>query len=146
MMTSGASALFIDTNILVYATNLSSPLYKVALDKLVKARQSGTELIISIQTLREFLATTVRLKIQSMPDILQDLKAFQNDFKVVEDNLRVFNALENIVQNFQVGGRKIYDANIVATMVTYQISHLLTHNVADFNRFVPLITVVPLVP
>ena len=38
------------------------------------------------------------------------------------------------------------DTNIVATMQAYNITHLLTHNIADFQRFEDHITVVPLEP
>jgi hypothetical protein len=55
--------------------------------------------------------------------------------------------LEIPVENIEIGEhRVVIDANIVATMVANNISHLLTHNVADFTRFAPYITVVPLMP
>jgi predicted nucleic acid-binding protein len=44
-----------------------------------------------------------------------------------------------------VGGKQIHDANIVATMQTYGIDKLLTHNTVDFARYQSLITVIPLV-
>jgi len=34
-----------------------------------------------------------------------------------------------------IGGKRVHDANIVATMMAYGIPKLLTHNVADFERF-----------
>jgi len=45
-----------------------------------------------------------------------------------------------------MGGRQVHDANIVATMQVYGITHLLTHNTDDFARFAHLITVVLLQP
>jgi len=44
-----------------------------------------------------------------------------------------------------LGGKQVHDANIVATMQAYGISHLLTHNIADFKRFESFITIVSLV-
>ena len=44
------------------------------------------------------------------------------------------------------GGKQVYDANIVATMVSGGIRRLLTHNVGDFRRFSPWIDVIPLQP
>jgi hypothetical protein len=40
-----------------------------------------------------------------------------------------------LVRQVEVGGKHIHDANIVATMLAQNITHLLTHNVADFRRF-----------
>ena len=44
------------------------------------------------------------------------------------------------------GGKQVHDANIVATMLVCGVSRLLTHNTADFARFSPWITVIPLGP
>ena len=44
-----------------------------------------------------------------------------------------------------VGGKQVHDANIVATMNVLGVTHLLTHNVRDFERFRNLITILPLV-
>ena len=42
--------------------------------------------------------------------------------------------------------RWFVDTNIVATMLTYGFSTLLTHNTADFVRFASLIRIMPLTP
>jgi hypothetical protein len=44
------------------------------------------------------------------------------------------------------GGKQIFDANIVATMMTGSIRRVLTHNVGDFRRFSAWIDILPLVP
>jgi predicted nucleic acid-binding protein len=49
-----------------------------------------------------------------------------------------------VVQQFPIGCKQIYDANIVATMLTYDIPALLTNNTEDFARFTGAITVLPL--
>jgi len=61
-----------------------------------------------------------------------------------EDTHAVSTRLFTLVATAHLGGRQIHDANIVATMATYGIRHLLTHNVADFNRFAAVITIIPL--
>ena len=43
-------------------------------------------------------------------------------------------------------GRQVHDANLVATMRRHQIPYLLTYNTADFDRYQPWITILPLVP
>ena len=41
-------------------------------------------------------------------------------------------------------GRRVHDANSVATMLDYDLRCLLTFNLVDFRRFTRLITIEPL--
>ena len=140
--------LFVDTNVLVYATNELSPWHGAANAALQNARQLGIELVVSTQVLREYLSAATRESHAGcgipVPDILENLHTFQREFTVVEDTRPVLAALENLLQNFSVAGKQVHDANIVATMQLHGIRHLLTNNGEDFARFSQLITVVPL--
>ena len=140
--------LFVDTNVLIYATNESSPWHGLANAALQEARQLGIELIISTQVLREYLATATRLNASGSgiprADIFENLQTFQHEFTVVEDTRPVAAALENLARNVTVAGKQVHDANIVAAKQVYGIRHLLTNNGDDFARFAQFITVVPL--
>lgn len=140
--------LFVDTNVLIYATNESSPWHSLANATLREARQLGIELIISTQVLREYLATATRLKASGsgipLEDIFENLQTFQREFTVVEDTRSVAAALENLARSVAVSGKQMHDANIVAAMQVYGIPHLLTNNGDDFARFAQFITIVPL--
>ena len=63
---------------------------------------------------------------------------------IAEDGPAVTERLLTLVRQHAVTDNQIHDANIVATMMTYDIHHVLTHNIADFSRFSDLITVLPL--
>ena len=53
--------------------------------------------------------------------------------------------LADFLRTISLSGKQIHDANIVATMLTYNIPILLTtNNIADFKRFSHLITILPL--
>ena len=65
-------------------------------------------------------------------------------YATVEDNRIVLKTLGDLLQKISVSGKQIHDANIVATMMTHGIRHLLTHNTGDFTRFSAFITVLPL--
>jgi predicted nucleic acid-binding protein len=148
MKMTGVDRLFVDTNVLIYATNASSPWHGLANAALQEARQLGIELIISTQVLREYLATATRLSgtDSGIPfaDIFENLQTFQSEFTVVEDTRLVAVALENLVRSVAVAGKQVHDTNIVAAMQIYGIRHLLTNNGDDFARFAQFITVVPL--
>ncbi len=43
--------------------------------------------------------------------------------------------LIELIQGLDLKGRRIHDANVVATMLAHGMSLLLTENVADFSEF-----------
>ncbi len=149
MVTTGDNSAFVDTNILVYASIPESPFHLVALNAIQALEQAGTELWISRQVLREYLATLTRPQAFTEPipiaSLLSEIRFFVNRFRVAEDSPQVTERLLTLMEQVPVGGRQVHDANIVATMQAYGIDQLLTHNIADFNRFSELITVLPLV-
>lgn len=54
------SAVFIDTNVLVYATITAAPFYQQARSAIRDREDEGAELWLSRQVLREYLATLSR--------------------------------------------------------------------------------------
>ncbi|MEO5372141.1 MAG: hypothetical protein H7833_18895 [Magnetococcus sp. DMHC-1] len=68
--------------------------------------------------------------------------AFQRRMAVCDDHALVSTHPVQIFEEFPVGGKQVHDANIVATMLTYGMSTLVTYNVTDFRRFDGLIRLV----
>jgi predicted nucleic acid-binding protein len=139
----------VDTNILVFATDASSPFGLAAETELELWRRQGTALYISVQVLREYLAVTTRPALNQTtppdyPAILGNIVTFRSSFHVLEDTRIVSEKLGELVQRFAVRGRQIHDASIAATMITHGVPHVLTHNGSDFTRYAPFITVHPL--
>ena len=60
MKTAASNRLFVDTNVLVYASVLPAPLHEVAVQALHRQQTVGTETWISRQILREWMATVTR--------------------------------------------------------------------------------------
>jgi predicted nucleic acid-binding protein len=150
MATAAVEPLFVDTNILVYSTVVTAPLHAAALQKLEAFEQAGVELWISRQVLREYMATLTRPQTYTMPlppaSVAADVIYFQSAFRIAEDGPAVTANLLTLLRTIPIGGKQVHGANIVATMQAYRMTRLLTHNTADFARFAPLITVIPLVP
>jgi predicted nucleic acid-binding protein len=148
MTTGDDNAVFLDTNVLVYATVPESPLHLLALNTIQNLEQAGHELWISRQVLREYMATLTRPQVFTEPISTQALTAairsFQIRFQIAEDNLQVTERLLSLMEEIFSGGKQVHDANIVATMLVYKIPQLLTRNTNDFARFSELITVLPL--
>ena len=147
MARSSDRRIFVDTNVLVYAAVRESPWHGICRKRLAEYYASGVELWISRQVMREYMATLTRpqtyARSQPVSAITQDMGRFEKQFHIAEDGPIVMSKLLELINRFSVGGKQIHDANIVATMLAYDVPELLTHNTADFERFVSLIGVLP---
>lgn len=150
MATMVAEPVFIDTNVLIYAKQSLSPWHASAVAKLQDHAAAGHPLWISRQTLREYLSAMSRPGALTTPvpmsALIADVRSFESQFLVAEDGPGVTAHLLSLLSTVACGGKQVHDANLVATMMAVGIPKLLTHNVADFNRFAAWITVVSLVP
>jgi predicted nucleic acid-binding protein len=149
MATTAADPVFVDTNILVFANTATAPFHVEAQAVLQSFAVSGTELWISRQILREYLATLSRPQSFTAPlpvtTLFADITRFQTEFRIAEDGPAVTANLLALLMMTPVGGKQVHDANIVATMQTHGLRRLLTHNTADFARFGAIIQVEPMV-
>ena len=145
----GANSIFLDTNILIYLTDPASPWHEIAFSTVQKLRAEPTQLVISYQILREFLAVATKIVVTQrkgeLEDIVVNIQTFREEFLVLQETDLVFNTLISITNRVAVAGKQIHDANIVATMYVHGINRLLTHNAKDFARFASYINVIPLV-
>ena len=100
VMTAGDD-LFVDTNILVYATDTLSPWNMAAVGSLQNAIDTGTTVVISPQIISEYLAVASRSSLTiGMPQlatIIGNIQMFRRRFRVVEENDAVIDALLNLM-------------------------------------------------
>ncbi len=75
--------------------------------------------------------------------MLDNVHLFRSQLRVVFNTELVLDHLLALIRSIPIAGRQVHDANIVATMQVYGVTHLLTHNTKDFERFAHLITIVP---
>lgn len=140
--------MLVDTNILVFSTQETSPRHRAANARLYDLHSRSEPLWVSRQTLREYLAVVTRPQGLRRPlssnVAVSDIRQFERLFAIAEDGEVVTSTLLDLVERFPVTGAQIHDANVVATMLTHGINRLLTDNVTDFTRFSSLIEVVPL--
>lgn len=150
MTTGAAKRVFLDTNVLVYATVAEAPFHEIALQAIAAQTQAGAELWINRQVLREYLTVLTRTQIFANPipiaTVIAAVRVFEQRFNVAEDNAEVTERLLALLAQIPSGGKQAHDAYIVATMQTHDIQQLLTDNAEDFARFAQFIAVLPLVP
>jgi predicted nucleic acid-binding protein len=141
-------ACFVDTNVLVYAASSGAPLHQRASEELRQRHESGQELWVSRQVLREYLATLSRAQTFAKPrsarELASDIRYFLSHFRLAEEGSAVTEKLLELIEEVEIGGKQIHDANVVATMLVHGIPALLTHNTRDFARFSQVIRVIPL--
>lgn len=141
----GNGALFVDTNILVYANVATAPLHREALAALETAHQTGRPIWVSRQVLREFIAARTRPQTFAKPSpvqvVVERVRFFESRFQVADDTAEVSGQLLKLMASYEIGGKQVHDANIVATMLAYGIPCLLTHNAEDFKRFGGIINI-----
>ena len=139
-----ADPIFIDTNILIYATMSQSPFNKVAQQTLQRLNSDGAELWISRQILREYLAVLTRTPAYGGPipmrTLTSEIASFTKQYNIAEDSANVMTNLLNLISRVTVVGPQVHDANIVATMQARGIERILTRNIRDFNLFAAYLT------
>lgn len=136
--------LFIDTNILVYASWPAAPLHQQAREALAAYAGAGTLLVISRQVLREFLATLHRPRTGlAIADLAAEVRQIEASYAVVEDGPAITAQLLTLLE---AGASQVHDTNIAATCIVTRISFILTNNPDDFDRFHPQLTPIPLLP
>jgi predicted nucleic acid-binding protein len=148
MTDANRGAWFVDTNILIYAVDPTSPWNAGAMAGLASATQKGISLCVSPQVLREFLAVATRPKSNGdqppLAPVMENLRRFMRAFRVLSEDEAVVAELLRLLDRIPARGKQIHDANIIATMVAHGVSTLLTHNRADFKRYAKMIEIVGL--
>ncbi len=143
-MTNVADPIFVDPNIIVYASWSAAPLHQQARQALAQAADAGAPLMISRQVIREFLATLNRPRSGlALLDLIAEVQAFDKSFLIVDETAATTVALLSLLP--QASGMRVHDVNIVATMQVMGIQRLLTNNPNDFAIFKHMITIMPLV-
>ena len=143
-----ADPVFVDTNVLVYATRPSAAQHASAQASLARLEGEGSSLWVSAQVLREYLAAVTRPQATApalpMATAITDVRRFRAAFDVAEERPNVLHRLLHLLTTYSSSGRQVHDANIVATMLEHSIRRLLTFNAGDFRRFAGIIDIEPL--
>lgn len=147
-MVTMAGKAFVDTNVLLRAINRAMPLHQQAKALIEQMWDDGVELWISRQVIREYVAQVTRPQLDKPPlsveQVMTQVDMLQSLFSVADETLQTTIKLMDLLKEFPTGGKQIHDANIVATMLVYDIDSLLTQNIEDMKRFASKIKILPL--
>ncbi|MDZ4770519.1 MAG: type II toxin-antitoxin system VapC family toxin [Chloroflexota bacterium] len=140
--------VFVDTNILL-RTILSQMKQHAEVDALVKRTlREGAELWINGQVIREFIVQATHPRTLTEPltieQVVQEIEVAKPLFRVADETEAVRDKLLELLRQYPTQGKQVHDANLVATMLAYEIDTLLTLNVDDLKRFEDKIKIISL--
>jgi predicted nucleic acid-binding protein len=132
--------LFLDTNVLVAATDESRPFHAVARKLIARGHAAGLHGATSGQVVREYLVVATRpLSANGLglspADALQNIEKMTRRLQFCEESESVSLRLRSLVGAREHTGKAIHDANIVATLMEHGIDLLATENPEDFSGY-----------
>ena len=136
-------AYLVDTNIIVRGSDPGDPNYHLAKYAVEMLRLAGQSLCLSRQNLIEYRNVATRPIDKnglgmSVTEADKELTRLESVFITLPDNDFIYAKWRTLVTAKAVSGRQVHDARLVAVMLTYGITHILTFNDLDFVRFVSL--------
>ena len=130
----------LDTNILLRYIVANHPLNEHTVEATEQLKASNEKLFITSQNLIEFWNVATRPEQRNGLGLTLDrtkdkIKLLKKIFILLPDTPSVYLTWEQLVTNYQVKGVNVYDTRLVAFMLVHKISHILTFNTKDFQRF-----------
>jgi predicted nucleic acid-binding protein len=71
----------------------------------------------------------------SVDQVLAQIQTLLPSLMILDEPLASADLLRTLVQRYQIRGKNVHDANIVAVMLAHGVRRLATYNQADFERF-----------
>ena len=138
--------LFVDTNVLLSATDESRTHHRAACRLIGESGARGLHLAASGQILREYLVVATRpVEVNGLglavADATANLHQFLRHLHSYDETETVAKRLRDLGLGRGLRGKRFHDANIVATMATHGIRTLVTENEDDFAAFDEIETV-----
>ena len=132
--------LFLDTNVLLTATDSARPLHGEAVRMLEEADSHGLHLAISGQVIREYLSASTRSTASNglglgVHEAILNLGQFLERTMLLEENEAATHQTVKLVDSLKIKGNRVHDAGLAGTMVAHHLRYLVTENGRDFLQF-----------
>ncbi len=138
----------LDTNIILRLAEPKHPMYPLALNGLAYLTKNHYEYFIVDQNLIEFWRSCTRPKDKNglgmtVEKATVELTKLETLFSVLPACQEVYPQWRDLVIKYQVKGVNVHDARLVASMLVYNLTHILTFNSDDFRRYLEITIVNP---
>ncbi|CAN5210752.1 hypothetical protein BH09PAT2_BH09PAT2_10190 [soil metagenome] len=127
--------MLVDTNIIVYALNRESPKYKIA-HELIDSNEG--KFVIAQQNIFECLRIITHpvfpqhMQMPTAIDLMQKALPF---FSIIGPNITTHIIAFELIQEYAITENNVYDAFLVATMLSNDIDSIYTDNDRHFSKF-----------
>lgn len=135
--------ILIDSNILVYAINSSSPKHKTSQDYL---RANAGSMVVAQQNVMEALRVLTHRKFQKPMTTDQAQKAVDAIVRhadIIAPDATAYELALMYIAEYQLTGNAIFDAYLAATALAAGASTIATDNTKDFDFYTKLTIVNP---
>ena len=129
-----------DTNLMWRRMGLFNPdQYKIS-NAINSLLADGNRVYITPQNLIEYHAFATRPVLSNGLGLTptkanQVARKIEAAFSLLHETPDIYSNWRNLMEKYDVSGRPVHDARLVAVMLTYGITHILTRNGADFRRY-----------
>ena len=129
-----------DTNVLLRFADRTNPVHPVIRDAVRKLRNGGHGLAATSQNFIEFWNVANRPAANNglgytLSATHRLLRLVERIFPLLPDIAPTYREWRRVVVAFGVSGVQVFDARLVASMITHGVTHILTLNTADFVRY-----------
>jgi predicted nucleic acid-binding protein len=139
----------LDSNILLRLFHRTDSRHVVVRRALSALWARGDSFAFTSQILGEFWSVCSRPVLArggfglALPETDRRTRLIERFYRLLPDTPAVHIEWRRLLVAHNVAGLQTYDARIVATMNVHSVSHLLTLNVADFERYTGISVVAP---
>lgn len=135
-----SSPILFDTNILVSALDIDSPLFGIAQKLHDQVEEGKIQGFITQQNLIELLAVTTDPKRMKRPlgvniAIVEIEKYLSSQFQLISPKEETVLILMSLLKKYPVKGQRVFDVYLTATMLSNNIFSIVTANTKDFKGF-----------
>jgi predicted nucleic acid-binding protein len=136
-------ACVVDTNVLLRITRRADPQHQLIVMALSQLLSQGTTLHYMHQNIAELWNVMTRPIARNglgltVHETETEVRAIERGMTLLPDSEAVYQEWRRIILRYSVSGVQVHDARLAAAMYVHGVPHILTLNVADFNRFAGL--------
>jgi predicted nucleic acid-binding protein len=133
--------ILVDTNVLLRVVEPQHGHHALAVSAVRNLRQAGNELCLVPQVHYEFWVAATRsiaqngLGLTTVEAEAELQRLGPPLFRLLRDERAIYNSWRELVGKHLVLGKQAHDARLVAAMQRHGLTHLLTFNLGDFQRY-----------
>ena len=138
----------LDTNVLLRSSDPTSGLQALADLSVTRLLANNDQLYITSQNIIEFWVVATRpAQVNglgwSVERTRAEIEQIISQFPQLEETPEIFPHWFNLVTSYQIQGKRVHDARLVAVMLAHGVTHLLTFNPDDFRSINEIVVVNP---